>query len=187
MAKPDQDIGPSSDQAAEQIVRTSSEETYTYRGTTYGVHPLARVFPLITGERFTELEEHARANGIRDPIALYRGDIVDGRNRMLVAAKLDIDVEFVELSTTDDLYQFVLGRNLRRREMTPSIRAMTAARLRAVSQLLARTPAPSGYGQTTPVVREGEAAGGGTETPEPEIVKHTMFILMLKRMRERIS
>ena len=45
------------------------------------VHPLAEVLPLIEGAEFDELVASVKANGLRDPIIMFEGAILDGRNR----------------------------------------------------------------------------------------------------------
>jgi hypothetical protein len=44
-------------------------------------HPLANIFPLIEGKDFADLVDDIRLNGLHEPIVLYRGQILDGRNR----------------------------------------------------------------------------------------------------------
>jgi ParB-like chromosome segregation protein Spo0J len=44
-------------------------------------HPLSMIFPLIEGERFDALVADIKKNGQREPIVLYQGKILDGRNR----------------------------------------------------------------------------------------------------------
>jgi hypothetical protein len=44
-------------------------------------HPLAALFPLLDGDEFTALADDIRANGLREPIMLFEGAILDGRNR----------------------------------------------------------------------------------------------------------
>jgi hypothetical protein len=44
-------------------------------------HPLANIFPLIEDAEFDELVVSIRDNGLRDPVTIYDGMIIDGRNR----------------------------------------------------------------------------------------------------------
>ena len=44
-------------------------------------HELANIFPLIQGVEFDELVKDIQWNGLQEPIILYEGKILDGRNR----------------------------------------------------------------------------------------------------------
>ena len=44
-------------------------------------HPLANILPLIEGEEFGRLVEDIRVRGLQEKITLYKGLILDGRNR----------------------------------------------------------------------------------------------------------
>ena len=53
-------------------------------------HPLADLFPLMAGEEFDELVADIKRNELYEKIVLYRGKILDGRNRFNALAKLGI-------------------------------------------------------------------------------------------------
>lgn len=113
------------------------------------IHPLAEIFPAIEGEAFAALKADIAANGLSVPITLWRGAIIDGRNRYRALVELGavtgatagdiegppwlIPVERVDGLDANDLPGFVISRNLTRRHLSESQRAMVAARLSEMS------------------------------------------------------
>lgn len=95
----------------------------------YDMHPLCTAFPLMNSNQFSALVADIRENGLLEPITLYEGKILDGRNRYTACVvNLGIDPEFVEYKGEDPL-AFVISRNLSRRHLDESQRAMIAAKL----------------------------------------------------------
>src|SRR5215813_6938268 len=91
-------------------------------------HPLANVFPLMEGEEFDELVADIKANGQHEPVTVYEGEILDGRNRYRACRRLGIEPNFTAY-TDDDPVAFAVSLNLRRRHLDESQRAMVAAKL----------------------------------------------------------
>lgn len=91
-------------------------------------HPLSQIFPLIEGVEFDDLVSDIRTHGIREPIWLYDGQIIDGRNRYRASAVAGADCPMREY-LGDDPAAFVVSLNLKRRHLSESQRAMVAAKL----------------------------------------------------------
>jgi hypothetical protein len=72
--------------------------------------------------------EDIKARGQQEPITIYEGKILDGRNRYDVCVELHIGIK-TKLYEGDDPIGFVLSANLHRRHLNESQRAMVAAKL----------------------------------------------------------
>lgn len=97
--------------------------------TEYQFHEAANIFPLLDGEDLQGLAEDIRQHGLRCPIELLDGKILDGRNRKTACTLARVQPQFITV-TTDDPVAYVMSKNLHRRQLTASQRAMVAARAR---------------------------------------------------------
>ena len=94
----------------------------------YQFHEFANLFPLIEGDEFDALVNDIRAHGVREPIWLFEGKILDGRNRYRAATEAGEEFETREYEGDKPL-EHVVSLNLHRRHLNESQRAMVAARL----------------------------------------------------------
>ena len=65
-------------------------------------HPLAELFPMIEGAEFGGLVEDIKANGLRQPICLHEGKILDGRNRYLACEAAGVQPRFEPFPNSGD-------------------------------------------------------------------------------------
>ncbi|MBQ0600846.1 hypothetical protein J7S78_13695 [Klebsiella oxytoca] len=100
----------------------------------YDFHDTANAFPYISGDAYETLKEDIRINGILEPVYLFEGKIIDGRNRYRVAKELGLDDIPTEEYKGDNPVGFVQSMNLHRRQLTPSQKAAAAAFLAEFKQ-----------------------------------------------------
>lgn len=95
-------------------------------------HPFCQLVPDMTPEQYTQLVEDIGEHGLIEPITLYQGKILDGRNRQRAVLELqerghDVAAQYEEFEGGDhDAYNFVLSMNLHRRHLEYSQRVALA-------------------------------------------------------------
>jgi hypothetical protein len=114
------------------------------------IHPVANVFPLLVGDQFHGLVSDIMDRGLREPITLHPdGSILDGRNRYRACLMAKVEPQFVEWDGQGTPQQFVISKNLARRYMSESQRAMVAAKLADMPQGARSDLRPIGAMSTT--------------------------------------
>jgi hypothetical protein len=66
----------------------------------YKIHPSANLVPMATELELQALIQDIQENGQREDALLYKGEIVDGRNRQIACQKLGIDLKVREIDET---------------------------------------------------------------------------------------
>ena len=101
-------------------------------------HPFALLFPRMTAAEQAALTTAIRAGGIRDPITTFNGQIADGTARCHSAIELGLRWErLLKTEFEGDeagLLPLVIDKNLSRRHLNESQRAMVAARMATMRQ-----------------------------------------------------
>lgn len=92
----------------------------------YELHPLSSLFPRVTGAEFDALVADIKANGLREPIVVHQGLILDGGNRYRACLEAGIEPRFTEFQG-GNLVAFVLSANLHRRHLSPGQQAAIVA------------------------------------------------------------
>ena len=94
-------------------------------------HPIANIFPMMSDEELSELAESIESNGLRVPILLHEGKILDGRNRYQACESSGVKPEYTEFEGDDPL-SHVLDLNLHRRHLTSGQKAIVVAEAQTV-------------------------------------------------------
>ncbi len=95
-------------------------------------HEIANIFPLIHGKEFVDLKADIKANGVHEPIVIYNGQILDGRNRFRACQEVGVTPEFTEYQGNDPV-GYVVSLNLHRRHMNETQRSAVGASIANLS------------------------------------------------------
>ncbi len=90
-------------------------------------HDIANIFPLLRGEELASLVEDIRENGLIEPIWLYEGKILDGRNRYVACCEAGIEPTFRQYKGNDPI-GFVISLNIERRDLSATAKAIAACK-----------------------------------------------------------
>src|SRR5262245_46132655 len=98
------------------------------------VHEIAKDSPGLDSDKFDRVYKHLgasiKARGLLEAIILYEGKILDGRHRHAACIRHDVAPRFIEFTgTPEEALDLVIGRNLLRRHLSVSQRAIWAAKL----------------------------------------------------------
>ena len=92
----------------------------------YSYHPACLLFPKLGDQELQELAADIKASGLRNPIVLYQGKILDDRNRLAACEIAGVGPRFVEWNGKGSPVEWVISENLIRRHLTASQRAVIA-------------------------------------------------------------
>ncbi len=92
-------------------------------------HPLADVFPMMRKDDLAELVADIEVNGLIDPIMVYEGKILDGRNRYKACTQIGIEPLVRQWDGKGSPLNFIIAKNLHRRHLNESQRAMVARKI----------------------------------------------------------
>ena len=87
------------------------------------VHPVASIFPPITGDDYNKLVQDIKENGLRDPITIDSEGLVliDGRNRYIACEAAGVEPRYEKLPESyDELdkINFIVSKNVHRRHLS---------------------------------------------------------------------
>jgi hypothetical protein len=134
-------------------------------------HPAANIFPLIEGEEFAALVEDIRTKGLLNPIVLYEGLLLDGRNRLRACVEAGVAPRWTTWQRTDGVgpVAWVISQNKERRHLTSS--QWAACGIEAGPLLMDELEAEAAARQRAQAERGKEGGRGHKKTlqePAPE-------------------
>lgn len=91
-------------------------------------HPIADIFPSMTEEGTHDLADDILLHGQREPIWMFEGKILDGRNRYNACLLKGLEPRMVDYVGSDPL-AFAVSMNLKRRQLDDAQRSVIAAKI----------------------------------------------------------
>lgn len=84
-----------------------------------------KLIPPLSSEEYAQLEENCKADGIRDPLVVWRGTLIDGHNRYDIAQKHGLEFQVVEKDFEDEdgVIDWMCANQLGRRNLAPEQRS----------------------------------------------------------------
>ena len=93
-------------------------------------HGETALVPMASNAELDAITKDIAANGLQNPIVLFEGKVLDGRNRLLACDKAGVQPKFTEFPPNGiSAADFVYSQNLHRRQLTIDQRAALAAQL----------------------------------------------------------
>ena len=90
------------------------------------------LIPPLSPEEFEQLEKNILEEGIRDPLVVWNGVLIDGHNRYEIAKKHGLDYETVErdFCSEDEARAWIIQNQLGRRNLSKYDRSVMALKLK---------------------------------------------------------
>jgi ParB-like chromosome segregation protein Spo0J len=102
------------------------------------LHPVTGLFLPLAPSTLAELREDIQKHGIRIPIVVWEGQVIDGRHRLEIARELEIDCPQIAFhGTEEEAIHHSVALNKLRRHLTTAQRAMIGARMVALFEAAA--------------------------------------------------
>jgi hypothetical protein len=145
----------------------------------YVAHEYADIFPMLSESDIRELADNIKTRGLIEPIVLLDGKILDGRNRYEACRRAAVRPRFIEFDGATappgaipfDPLAYVLSKNLHRRHLSESQRAMVAAKLATMKRGRPEENAPIGA-NTQGAAAEQLQVGRRSVQRAREVIEH---------------
>ncbi len=109
-------------------------------------HSAAELFPLLDDATLKPLVDSMRTSGFdaSKPVLLYRGDVLDGRNRLRAAELAGVEPVFADVHDDCDPYVESWKHNGARRDLDPDQKTAIYLKVLAASDAWVNNPALKG-------------------------------------------
>ena len=128
------------------------------------LHPLTQKYPPMEADEFAAFQADLAAHGQKNPIWLFEGKVLDGRNRLRACLELGLDPVFAEFAGTEaEAAAFVDSQNLHRRHLSREWRQQRIREMRSEGFSTREIAQELGCDQKT--VRRDLSSGAAGATP----------------------
>jgi DNA modification methylase/ParB-like chromosome segregation protein Spo0J len=99
-----------------------------------------KLIPALTGEEFKQLEANILSEGIRDPLVLWKGYLVDGHNRYAIATEHGLEYKTVnkDFKDSNEVKEWMILNQFGRRNLSNYQRSVLALQLEEVFSVKAK-------------------------------------------------
>ena len=155
----------------------------------YRFHPACTVFPQLSDDELHDLADDIAVNGLRNPIVLWQGKILDGRNRYLACKIAEVEPRFTEFEG-DDPIGWVISQNLQRRHLTASQKAVVALDLlpmleKEAKQRQRRSNEYRGNGRLAKNYADRNGKGKAAEAAAKIVGASSRYVEMVKSVKQK--
>lgn len=148
-------------------------------------HRFADIFPMIEGEQLEQLKADIKEHGLLQPIVMFEGKILDGRNRYKACKELGLTPREEIYAGTKPL-EFVVSLNLKRRHLKPDQRAVLAQEVMPMLEEEARKRMTKGINQYTPMEKIPQGNKGlASEKAGKLFDVNEKYIRDIKKLKEQ--
>ena len=99
---------------------------YLIPGCSYPISALALMFPPLSPARYARLLASIRAHGLRRPIVVWRGQVIDGLHRLKACLEAGVEPRYEFLDEGEDPFECLADENISLRNMTQNDKARLA-------------------------------------------------------------
>ena len=90
---------------------------YLIPGCPYPISFLALAFPPLSPARYARLLASIRAHGLRRPIVVWRGQVIDGLHRLKACLEAGVEPRYEVLNDAEDPFEYLGDENVPLRSM----------------------------------------------------------------------
>lgn len=98
------------------------------------IHPLAAAFPALSRDELQALADDIKEHGLKEPVTLYEGQVLDGRNRLAACVLAGVKPHFVTFGGSyEEASSLVWSCNAMRRHLRADQRAAIWVQLQSIA------------------------------------------------------